>query len=326
MATQSWHVINGAKHYPVLYREVLAFYNTFYPQYWEQRDSGRRRKTNYFYLADGTFGGGNHSKLLLNQFKQMKIAGYDLDPSMIEKAEKNFEDEIYSQKRLQLVNDNFINIETYDTRPPRKFNSIFLDLGFSQYQVADQDRGFSYLSDGYLDMRYAPDRHAEGSTAADILNKCTHYELVEIFKRYDPHAEKIAEAICDARERSIINTASDLKNVLFDVFPGLARSQKYNKIMKVFMALRISVNNELIVLDEYLYKNPVLGMAKNGSMVIISFHSTEDQVVAKHFRRWKKLKYGQEVFKKVLTPSKEELEENPASRSAKMRVFMKEFD
>mmetsp|Transcript_29439 Transcript_29439/g.26006 ORF Transcript_29439/g.26006 Transcript_29439/m.26006 type:complete len:152 (+) Transcript_29439:509-964(+) len=150
------------------------------------------------------------------------------------------------------------------------------------------------------------------------------FEIKDIIQKYDNHAENIATAICKAREKQIINTTSDLKEILDGVFPNLSSGQRYNKLMKVFMALRIAVNNELIVLDQYLYKTPILDMKEDASMVILTFHSTEDQIVSNHFKRWTKLKYGKQAFKSVITPTTAELEENPASRSAKLRVFIRE--
>lgn len=93
--------------------------------------------------------------------------------------------------------------------------------------------------------------------------------------------------------------------------------------MKVFMALRIAVNNELLVLDQFLREDPIKNLSSDGSLAIISFHSLEDKIVAEHFKRWEKRKLGKQAFKKVITPSAEELEENSASASAKLRIFMK---
>ena len=112
--------------------------------------------------------------------------------------------------------------------------------------------------------------------------------------------------------------------MLFSLFTGLQSEQKYNKIMKVFMALRINVNTELITLETFLYKLDISRiLAPNGSIAIISFHSLEDKIILKHFKNWENRKLGKMVSKRPVTPSELELEQNSASKSAKLRMFIK---
>ena len=139
----------------------------------------------------------------------------------------------------------------------------------------------------------------------------------------DSNARLISEAICKTRETDLINTTSQLKKVLLSVFPGIESQQKYHKIMKIFMALRIAVNSELLVLENFLSKDPINNLTDDGSIAIISFHSLEDKIVSDNFKRWKIRKLGDEYTKKVITPGEKELSKNPASSSAKMRIFVK---
>jgi len=180
-------------------------------------------------------------------------------------------------------------------------------------------------------MRYSTTQDRESSTASDIVNNCSQYELESIIKRCklfvnhsdDSNAELISKAICKARQTEVISTTTQLRQILFNVFPNLSNRDQYRKVMKVFMALRITVNDELLILDKFLEKDPINLLAANGSMVVLTFHSSEDKIVSDHFRRWQRRKYGEQVFKKVITPSELELNENPASASAKLRAFVR---
>jgi len=190
-----------------------------------------------------------------------------------------------------------------------------MDLGFSMNQIKDGERGFSFQIEGPLDMRY--DRRNE-LTAGEIINRWSRKEMIWVFEKYGEikRASKIVDAIIEQRKKKRFETTIELADFITKHY---RRYGKIHPATKFFMALRIAVNNELEVLKEGLKKAVVL-LKTNGRLVVISFHSLEDRLVKHFFRNNQQLKV---LTRKPLLPEEKEVDVNPESRSAKMRVCEK---
>jgi len=196
---------------------------------------------------------------------------------------------------------------------------ILFDLGFSSWQIEESGRGFSFQKDERLDMRYDPTDEAHQS-ARDIVNGASREQLETILRDYgeEPRARLVAKAIADARKKAPIETTAQLSEIVSSVArarPGI------NPSTRTFQALRIAVNEELLVVRQGL--NGALEVAGDGCrIVVISFHSLEDRIVKNEFRAWKEAGLGTILTKKVVRARYGETRENRRSRSAKLRAFL----
>jgi len=266
-------------------------------------------------FVDCTFGGGGHSRLILEKFPKSKVIAFDWD----EDADGNFKkahDEFGN--RISLIRDNFKNIKNVLAKiDVFKVDGILSDIGVSSKQFDDLDRGFSFNS-SVLDMRM--DKRTP-LTAKEIINSYPQEELADIFYKYgqEHRSRQIAKAIYERRRRGIINTAVELQNIVASV---KRPEGKINPATKVFQALRIFVNGELDNLTQLLDDAPEL-LNAGGRAVIISFHSLEDSIVKNNFRQNSASGAYKILTKKVVTASLEEMKSNPRSRSAKLRAAEK---
>jgi 16S rRNA (cytosine1402-N4)-methyltransferase len=196
---------------------------------------------------------------------------------------------------------------------------ILFDLGFSSWQIEESGRGFSFQKDEPLDMRYDPTDEASRS-ARDIVNGASREELETILREYgeEPRARFVAKAIADSRKKTPIETTAQLAEIVASVTrarPGI------NPATRTFQALRIAVNDELLVVKQGL--EGAREVAGDGChIVVISFHSLEDRIVKNEFRSWKEQGFGTILTKKVVTARYGETRENRRSRSAKLRAFL----
>ena len=315
-------------HKPVLLNEVLEYLN---PQ------TGQN-------FIDCTLGGGGHTTEILKRvLSSGKVLAIDLDKEAI----KNYESRIKNQelkKNLVLVNDNFANLEKITTE--QNFSSvqgIVIDFGFSSDQIEDSERGFSFLRDGNLDMRFGS---RKSLTAGEIINKWSEKELETIFREYGEEwmAGKIAAKIVAERKKKQIKTTMQLVDV---IEKAKHRRGKISPATKVFQALRIAVNDELNNIKNFL-PQAVKVLSPGGRLAVISFHSLEDRIVKYFFKSIalsnhtcragrtpsvdadgvavKKENINQLIKiinKKVIKPEYREIRENPRARSAKLRVIEK---
>lgn len=269
---------------------------------------------------DVTFGGGGHSAEILKQLTTGKLYGMDQDPRAMQNApdDKNFE---FIQGNFRYVS-NFLIAQGIT-----QVDGLLADLGVSSHQFDDADRGFSLRFEGELDMRM----NSNGKvTAKDILNNYEESELARIFKMYGelPHAKKVAKNIVRFRGENDLNTTSDLRKAI----EHLAPRQAVNKFLaQVFQAIRIEVNNELEVLEEFLGQMTDL-IKPGGRLVVISYHSLEDRLV-KNFVRSGNLEgniekdfFGniirpfESVTRKAIQADINEKEQNNRARSARLRI------
>ncbi len=263
---------------------------------------------------DATIGGGGHTEEILRLGG--RVLGIDQDIDAISHLEKKFESEI-KNGNLMLVMGNFDEIyEIADTEKITNVQGILFDLGVSSHQIDDSGRGFSIRLDEPLDMRMSLDSDL---TAKEIVNKWSEDALYEIFLKYgeESRSKVVANAIVQARSEKPIETTADLVNVITKVIP---RTGDIHPGTRVFQALRIAVNHELISIRaglEFGFK--LLG--EDGRMVVISFHSLEDRIVKLFFKEKEREGLGHILTKKPITSSDDEVRNNRRSRSAKMRVF-----
>lgn len=285
-------------------------------------------------FVDCTLGGGGHAQAILKRTgPNGELLGIDLDPNALSIAADNLKE---FKGRIKLIQDNFKNLkEIIPEAGFNQINGILLDLGLSNIELQGPDRGFSFKGADFLDMRFGQ----QGQTAADILNKYKEEDLVRIFKEYgeERYAKEIANEIVKERKNNKIERTDQLVNLIEKVYKNKIKPKKINVATKVFQALRIEVNDELNNLKAVLPVALEL-LAKDGRLVIISFHSLEDRIVKEFFKREAKdclcppqipvcccghkasLKI---ITKKVVVPSSAEIQLNPKSRSAKLRAARK---
>lgn len=272
------------------------------------------------WYIDATFGQGGHTQEILNSGG--KVLAFDFDDQAIATGSQNLATEI-AAKQLILVRDNFTQCQKHVAQLKKDgvlnhISGILFDFGTSTQQLTSQERGFSFDGDGPLDMRMDT---RLGVQAKDLLAVLPEKQLSDLFLEYggEHDAKKIAKAIKNNHQP--ITTNKQLSELIFQ-----AKGRKRDKIhpaTKVFQALRIAVNMELENIQEALPQALEI-LAPQGKIVTIAFHEGEDRIVKTTFKSWEQQQLGMMGTKKPIEPTQEELAQNPRSRSAKMRVFIKE--
>ena len=304
------------KHIPVLFRESIDALDI---------------KPDGLY-ADCTAGGGGHSNAILDRLSENgRLVAIDRDPEAIETLTKRFE----GRENVSIVNDNFFNIKSILSQfTDEGADGILADLGVSSHQLDDAARGFSFHADAPLDMRMS----MQGMSAADAVNSLSQRELQDIIYRYgeDKFAPRIAAGIVRARAEKPIETTLELAEIVKSSIPAAARREGGHPARRTFQALRIYVNGELDGLDRAI-GDMFDSLKVGGRLAIITFHSLEDRAVKQTFASLCEgcicppefpvcvcgRKSRGRLPQKAASPSKAELEENPRSRSARLRVIEK---
>ncbi len=279
-------------------------------------------KENGIYV-DATFGGGGHSKAILEHLKNGKLIAFDQDKDAVQN--------IWDDERLLLIRQNFRYLKQYlRLHHIEQVDGILADLGISSHQIDTPERGFSTRFDAALDMRM---NQSTGITAREILNQYTTAQLQDIFSRYGEirNAKTLAAAIRSAREVRPIVTGGDLKAIIDPLVKE--RRQKY--FAQVYQALRIEVNDEVGALCDFLNQS-VEVLKPGGRLVVISYHSLEDRLVKNMIKRGnlegevEKDFYGRPYFpltpvnKRPIVPDGSEISRNPRARSAKLRIAIRQ--
>ena len=278
-------------------------------------------------IVDGTAGGGGHSGEIAKRAK--RVISIDQDPDAIAVLNERLGD----KENVTIVHDNYSNIKNIISNLNiEKIDGLLLDLGVSSFQLDTAERGFSFHKDAPLDMRMSK----SGLSAYDVVNNYDERQLADIIYRYgeEKFSRRIAANIVKARAKKPIETTFELVDIIKSSMPQKAMRDAH-PARRTFQAIRIEVNAELDVLKSTL-EDAFDILAPGGSIAIITFHSLEDRIVKEQFAKWcqgctcpkefpvcvcgKKPKG--KTFKSI-SPSKEELEENPRARSSRLRIFEK---
>lgn len=281
---------------------------------------------------DGTAGGGGHSKAIAEHLTTGRLLALDQDPDAVRAASERLK----PYPCAEVVRANFSRMEEVAQNAGMvPADGVLLDIGVSSFQFDNPERGFSYNYDAPLDMRMS----REGTSARDLVNTLPWQELAEILSRYGEEscAKSIARGIEKAREKAPIETTFQLADIVRESVPAAVRRKPGHPARKTFQALRIQVNGELDRLSEGL--DAAFSVLKpGGRLAVITFHSLEDRIVKTRMAEWctgctcppdfpvcvcGKKPRAELLYKKGLTPGEKELEENPRSRSARLRVCIK---
>ena len=284
--------------------------------------------------VDGTMGGAGHSSEIIKRLNQDGLLiGIDQDTDAL-KASK---ERLHNYNNVIYVHNNFTNIEEVLTDLKiSNIDGMLMDLGVSSYQLDEAERGFSYMKDAPLDMRMNREKDL---SAYNIVNEYSEDEIFRIIRNYgeEKFAKRIAQFIVEKRSESPIKTTLELVEVIKAAIPAKARREGPHPAKRTFQAIRIAVNSELDIIEKAI-DDGVERLNKGGRMAIITFHSLEDRIVKNKFRDLTisctcpkefpvcicngkaKVKL---ISRKAIEPSKEEIENNPRSRSAKLRVIEK---
>ena len=274
--------------------------------------------------VDVTFGGGGHSRLILDKIQNGKVVAFDQDKETLKNTINDDERFIMINKNFRLLKDELAMLGVFS------IDGLIADLGVSAYHFTNNNRGFSLKYDSVLDMRMDTSSKKDGLF---VVNKYDQKNLARIFKQYADfnNPNFIVNAIISARSKKIIKTTFDLKSTLRDYVPYKNQNQFFARI---FQAIRIEVNDEICALKELL-KQALDILKPKGRLVVISYHSKEDKLV-KSFMKFGNFlntpnqdffgnitKPFNQITKKPIVPSLDEVNSNNKARSAKMRVCEK---
>ena len=291
------------KHQPVLLSEILRLLKV---------------RQNEWYL-DATLGGGGHTSKVLQSGG--KVVAIDRDFEVIRRAQTQLSGWL-KQDRLRLIQGSFGQLEQLVKQAEvDKFAGILFDLGISSLQLDNSERGFSFRHTGPLDMRMD---QTQSLTAAKIVNHYSARQLTKLFTQLadEPKARAIAHEIVHQRAQRPILSTTELAKLVVNVYGGREQVHGRHPATRVFMALRMVVNQEL---DQLIAALPVAWqyLSVSGRLAVISFHSGEDRIVKHFFQHQTRLKPAKLITPKPLLPSEQEVQLNPRARSAKLRVIEK---
>ena len=299
------------EHIPVMVNEVLEALRP-----WEEVRTS----------VDATLGLGGHTGYILNNCTYSYAIGFDQDPYARKIAQENLSQ--YSG-RFEIEADNFRHIDKLKEKPEwAGASAVLFDLGVSNMQITESDRGFSFQVDGPLNMRMDAAESTDGTlTAKDILDNSSIKELTDIFRNYgeERYAYEIARGIIRNREKEeCLNTTGELVELIRKILPApVQRKMGGHPARKIFQALRIAVNDEIRSLEDAL-DGSLRILKPDGKILAISYHSLEDRIVKTRFRKWEEEGLGKARPRKAITPTESEIENNYKSRSAKLRIFVLE--
>lgn len=300
------------KHEPIMLNECLENLNI---------------KADGIYV-DGTLGGAGHSSKIIERLNENgRLIGIDRDQDALTASRKRLEkysNVTYVWGKHEDIKKHLEELEI------KEVNGILLDLGVSSYQIDEPERGFSYTKDARLDMRMNREQELD---AEYIINNYSKEELEKIFFEYgeENYSKRIVSKILKVRENKNIETTFELADIIREAVP----KNTVDSLKRIFQALRIEVNGELKDLKKAV-EDSILSLADGGRLCIITFHSLEDRIIKNTFIEYEGRctcpkdfpkcvcgykSYGKIITKKPITPSAEEIERNPRSKSAKLRVF-----
>jgi len=278
-------------------------------------------------VLDATFGGGGHSREILKRFPKVKVIALDQDKSVWDGNEK----------RISFHNENFRDLDKVLNVSPKsdlgeapsltwgkKVDGIIFDLGLSSDQLENSGRGFSFLKGEPLLMTMKKNPSEEDLTAGEIVNTWEEKNLADIIYGYgeERFSRRIAKGIVEARAKAEIKTTTDLVKIISDSVPAVYRRARLHFATRTFQALRIAVNDELRSLQTGLEKG-FDALKEGGRMSVITFHSLEDRIVKKFYKKMEQEGKATLINKKPILENEENLKKNPRARSAKLRILEK---
>jgi len=287
------------EHFPVLLKESVQILSEIKPKL----------------AIDATVGLGGHAYELLRQNPDLYLVGVDKDEEALERAAQRLKP---FEGRFSLYKADYEDLdEVLKQEGLEQVDAILMDLGVSMLQLKTPERGFSFKEDAPLDMRMD---QSQRLTAFDVVNRYKEAELFRIIKEYgeERFARQIARAIAKERLKKPIETTAELAAIVERAIPR-GFYKKIHPATKTFQAIRMEVNKELEHLTRALAKLPRL-LKSGGRAAVISFHSLEDRIVKRTFKRFEEENLMKVLTKKPITPSPQEVEKNPPSRSAKLRA------
>ena len=268
-------------------------------------------------LIDCTTGEGGHTKLFLEKYPRVTVIGLDRDSEIQKKAVERLKE--YTT-RFQPVNTWFNDY--LSSRESESADAVLFDLGISIFHYEESERGFSFRKDEELDMRLDT---SQSLTAATVVNEYREDTLADVIYRYgeERYSRRIARAVCEYRQGKRIETSRELADIIWSSVPREYRYGRIHPATRTFQALRIEVNRELDRIEPALTE-ALRVLRKGGRVAVITFHSLEDRIVKWTFRD-RAEKYGdiRILTKKPIVPTDRECDENPPSRSSKLRVVEK---
>lgn len=298
-------------HYPVLYREILDILKSNF------------HTNDEFIFIDGTCGEGGHTLKIIESFPNSRSLCIDRDEEILIKAKTFLSD--FHNITWKVKNFSELSIEDLkEINCENGVDCILLDLGISMYHLKESGRGFSFKGNESLDMRLNCSLETRSNSAYDIVNYYPAKELERIFIEYGEErwTKKIVEKIIERRKTNPIRTNTELAKLVESTIPRKFWPPSSHPSTRIFQAIRMEVNQELYHLSHSLTILPKL-LRKNGLLMVISFHSLEDRIVKHKFRDYCQMEEYQILTKKPILPNKDEIKENRASRSAKLRVLQK---
>ena len=290
-------------HYPVMHKEVLD--NLTIPC---DRDS---------VMIDCTTGEGGHTKLFLDTYPQLSVIGLDRDKEIQKKAIERFKD----------YGDRFTPVNTWFNdylaeKESDSVDAVLFDLGISIFHYEESERGFSFRKEEKLDMRLDENQSLDASV---VVNEYSEEALSDVIYKYgeERYSRRIARTIVEKRKEKRIESSSELASIISSCVPREYRYGRIHPATRTFQALRIEVNKELDRISPAL-ENALRVLKPNGRVAVITFHSLEDRIVKWYFKdRYEKYGDISILTKKPIIPTDKECDENPPSRSAKLRVVEK---
>lgn len=298
----------------------------------EETISNLKVQANGIYV-DGTLGGAGHALEICKQLSATgRFIGIDRDEAAIVAAGNHLSAYV---KQVTIIRSNYCDmVRELNKRNITGVDGILLDLGVSSYQLDTAERGFTYRYDAPLDMRMD---QRQDRTAGTIINEYTETELYRVIREYgeEQFAKNIAKHICIERQKKPIRTTGELVEIIKQSIPMKMRATGGHPAKKTFQALRIELNQELAALENSL--DGMINILNDGGRIcVITFHSLEDRIVKSIFRKNEnpcicppnfpvcvcgRVSRGRVITRKPILPGQKELEENPRSKSAKLRVF-----
>ncbi len=274
-------------------------------------------------VFDGTLGGGGHAIEIAKRHPAISLyMGCDLDQDAIARVENKFTDIDVPHK---FFNTNFRDVKKLVVGSGlMHIDSAMFDLGISSFQLEEAGRGFSFMRDEPLQMTMKKGDSKDMLTAEDIVNTLDAEQIANILFNYgdERYSRRIARAIVEARKANPITTSVELAKIIEEAVPKGWKKKGIHPATKSFQAIRIAVNDELESIEMGV-KDAFDILSIGGRVAVISFHSLEDRIIKHLFQNLAKEGRGKIIFKKPLPPSKDEIKNNPRSRSAKLRVIEK---